>query len=241
MSKKTLGVLGGMGPAASARFYSLLTEFTKATCDSEHMEILLHSFPQIPDRTAFILGKCTQSPLPEMSAAIAGIISCGADIIAIPCNTAEYFHAELQAVCPVPILRTAYLSARFACLRGVKKLGILATDGTVSAGIYQEHLKKLGVGFALPCEKTQSKISELIYAYVKGSITTDNRELLRAAIELREKGCDAAVLGCTELSLIPRGTEEKFFIDSLSVLAAACVSLCGYPLSAKGKLYSANT
>jgi aspartate/glutamate racemase len=121
MQKKILGVLGGMGPAASARFYALLTEFTAAEKDSDHMEILLHSLPTIPDRTEFILGRSKSSPLPMMESAVLRLAQNGAQIIALPCNTAEYFYSPLKAICPVPILRAAKESARIAKVRGVKK------------------------------------------------------------------------------------------------------------------------
>ena len=154
-----MGVLGGMGPAASARFYALLTEFTKAERDSEHMEILIHSLPTIPDRTDFILSKSRLSPLPSISRAILSLASHGAEIIAVPCNTAEFFYEELAAKTPVPILRTAYTACRFAAARGVKKLGILATEGTVRAEIYAKYLTSLGIDFALPSEKSQKSIN----------------------------------------------------------------------------------
>jgi len=234
MKKKILGVLGGMGPSASARFLALITEFTKAECEQEHIEILLHSLPTIPDRTDFILGKSANSPLPYMQTSIRKLTGAGAEIIAVPCNTAEYFHSEMQASCPVRVMRTAYESARFAAARGVKRLGILATEGTLLAGIYQNHLASLGVGFALPSQATQKEITRLIYSHIKKSIPPEQGSLVRAESELREKGCDAAVLGCTELSLIPFDSKSGFFIDSLSVLAAACVKACGYPLSEKG-------
>ena len=167
MQKKILGVLGGMGPAASARFSRLLTEFTLAENDGGHMETLLHSLPQIPDRTDFILGRSLISPLPAMSTAVLRLAEAGVGLIAVPCNTAEFFHSGLQALCPVPILRTAYESAHFAAVRGVKKLGIIATEGTVKAGIYEKHLTALGVGFDLPSVEMQAEISSLIYWRIK--------------------------------------------------------------------------
>lgn len=241
MHKKILGVLGGMGPAASARFCEAVTEFTFAEREQEHMELLLLSTPQIPDRTEYILGRSQHSPLPAMQKAALRLAAAGAEIIAVPCNTAEYFYAELSAVCPVPILRTAAESARFAAMRGVRKLGIMATEGAIKAGIYQKALAEHGVAYALPCERTQRQISELIYAQIKKGMPCKSGVLEGAARELRAKGCDAAVLGCTELSLAMADDKNEFFIDSLSVLAARAVSLCGYPLSEKGKTFGTPT
>ncbi len=237
MKKKILGVLGGMGPAASARFLALVTEFTEAEHEQDHMEILLHSLPSIPDRTDFILGKSRLSPLPKMKDTVCSLTLSGAEIIAVPCNTAEYFHRELQAICPVPILRTAYESARFAAARGIKKLGIMATEGTVHSEIYQKHLTSLGVDFFVPEQSVQEKINELIYHRIKKSLTPKACTLEDAEAYFRQNGCDAAVLGCTELSLLPLMGENEFFIDSLSVLAAVSVHKCGYTLSNKGMLF----
>jgi aspartate racemase len=234
MQKKILGVLGGMGPAASARFYTLLTEFTAAEKDSDHMEILLHSLPTIPDRTEFILGRSKSSPLPMMESAVLRLAQNGAQIIALPCNTAEYFYSPLKAICPVPILRAAKESARIAKVRGVKKLGVLATEGAINAKIYQNQLALLGIDLSVPCKSTQTEITALIYSHIKKSRPFESTVLERAAYELMSAGCDAAVLGCTELSLAAP-ENDSFFIDSLSVLAAKCVLSCGYELSEKGK------
>lgn len=237
MKKKKLGVLGGMGPAASARFLTLVTEFTQAEHDQEHIEILLHSITSIPDRTDFILGKSRISPLPQMKAEICSLISAGAEIIAVPCNTAEYFHKEMQEICPIPILRTAYESAKFAAVRGIKKLGIMATEGAVRAEIYQDHLTSLGVDFFIPEKRIQEKINELIYFNIKKSVFPKTDFLKDAKTYFTKNGCDAAVFGCTEISLLPNSREDTFFIDSLSVLAAASVQKCGYILSDKAKQF----
>lgn len=237
MKKKKLGVLGGMGPAASARFLALLTEFTKTESEQGHMEIILHSLPSIPDRTDFILGRSTSSPLPKMKDAVSSLAEAGAEIIAVPCNTAEYFHSQLQASCPVPILRTAYESAKYTFKKGIQKLGIMATEGTIHSKIYQNHLIPFGVDFCLPDQSMQAKINELIYYRIKKSLSPDTNILNTAETYFRKKGCNAAVLGCTELSLVPYSRENSFFIDSLSVLAAVCVCECGYTLSKRGECF----
>ena len=230
MAKKVLGILGGMGPAASARFYTLLTQFTKAASDGEHMKILLASATDIPDRTAFILGKSGDNPLPKMQKAAKELVGAGAELIAVPCNTAEYFHTDLQKACPVSVLRTAYISAEFAAEHGGRKLGIMATEGTVCAKIYQKAAARLGLASAAPCAHTQKALNELIYSQIKKNLPPCKDIFLYAAEELALCGCDAIVLGCTELSLVPLDkTDKKYnFIDSLEVLAKKCIELCGY-------------
>ncbi len=230
MSKKVLGILGGMGPAASARFYTMLTSLTKASCDSEHMKVLLFSTPDIPDRTAFILGKSRESPVPSMQKAAICLAEAGAELIAIPCNTAEYFHTDLQKICPVPILRTAYECAAFAAARGVRKPGLMATEGTVRSGLYRRAFAEFGIEPAVPSERGQAAINGIIYESIKKSLPPDKNAFRAAAEELAALGCDAIILGCTELSLIPLDESDKKygFIDSLAVLAKKSIALCGY-------------
>ncbi len=230
MNKKVLGVLGGMGPAASAHFYTMLTKFTKASCDGEHMKIFLFSATDIPDRTAFILGKSAESPLPKMRAAAETLVLAGAEIIAVPCNTAEYFHADLQKNCPVPVLRTAHESAAFSAALGVRKLGIMATEGTVRARIYHRALAEFGIIPATPSARGQEKLNGIIYSSVKKSRPPDKADFRAVADELLAKGSEAIVLGCTELSLVKLDENDKkySFIDSLEVLAKKSISICGY-------------
>ncbi len=225
-----MGVLGGMGPAASAHFYTLLTKFTKAACDGEHMKVVLVSAPDIPDRSAFILGKSRQNPLPIMQEAAGALVCAGAELVAVPCNTAEYFYEGLQKACPVPVLRTAYESAVFAAKCGVRRLGIMATEGTVRAGIYHRALAELGIIPVAPSERSQSLLNAIIYGGIKKSCPPDKAAFRAIAEELFSCGCDAVVIGCTELSLVPLDEADKkySFIDSLEVLAKKSISLCGY-------------
>lgn len=239
MKKITLGVLGGLGPAASARFYSLVTSFTKAECDQDHIDIILHSAASTPDRTAFITGKSRENPLTAMQNSVLTLSRMGADVIAIPCNTAEYFFADLQKITAVPIIRTAFEAAKFAAYLGSNKLGIMATEGTVLAGIYQNACTELGLDFEILSERGQQTLNKIIYQSLKKSLQSPHFSFSSVADELYFKGCDAIVLGCTELSLIEQKEEyEKYnFIDSLAILAAKCVKLCKHELSNSANSY----
>jgi aspartate racemase len=236
MEKKILGVLGGMGPAASARFYTMLTDFTFAGSDGEHMRILIRSYPDIPDRTEFILGKSKESPLREMWRGELELAASGAQVIALPCNTAEYFYNDLQSLCPVPIISAVKASAEAAAARKIKRLGIMATEGSVKARVYQNTLESLGIDWVIPNANEQQVITDIIYGRVKRNLPVDKNLICRIADGLLSRGCDAIVLGCTELSLIPMDDcfQKYNFIDSLAALAEKCVLTCGYSLSPKG-------
>lgn len=233
MKKKILGVLGGLGPAASARFYSLLTRFTDAKCDQEHINVIMFSIASTPDRTAFIRNKTAKDPSLTLKRYIKMLDDIGVDIVAIPCNTAEYFYDELQKITSVPIIKTSFEAVMFAFNNGAKKLGIMATEGTIKSRIYQNICEKLNLKYEIPSNSSQIILNDMIYKKIKRSISPPISDFLNIADELYLKGCDSIILGCTELSLIPySNTYKKYnFIDSLIILAIRSVELCGYELS----------
>ncbi len=226
---KTLGILGGLGPAASVYFYKLITEHTLAKRDSDHLNIVLFSGADIPDRSEFIMGKSERSPLPMMKEDVAKLVSVGAEMIAIPCNTAHYFFDEIQKSCPVPVLNIVQETVKLAKHTGAHAIGILATTGTILAGAYQQAAEKEGLTCMIPSETDQKKLMSIIYDDIKTAGTPDLNAFYAIADRLREQGSDALILGCTELSLIPKDAQYDTypFIDSLFVLAARSIIECG--------------
>ncbi len=239
MTKKVLGVLGGMGPAAGARFYSLLTAFTKARCDREHMEVLIHSIPSIPDRTAYILKKSLDDPLVRIRKELLLLEAAGAKIIAVPCNTAEYFYARLQNIISVPIISITRSTVKCAYEAGAEKVGILATEGTIYSGIYQNVCELYGLKYVLPDLKEQKLLNDIIYEYIKKSLPVPNFCVLHLISGFLERGCDALILGCTELSLISSIFEKESckIIDSLEALAVESIKACGYEIDTRAAGY----
>lgn len=227
--KNTLGILGGLGPMSSVYFYRLITEHTKASCDQEHIDVVLLSGASIPDRTEFITGKSKVSPLPTMKAGIHKLCMAGADIIAIPCNTAHYFYSEISKDSPVPVLNIIEETVMQAKKSGARKLGIMATDGTVKSGSYQKVCEEHGAGYVIPGEKSQAALMDIIYGSVKCAKAPDTEKFRTAAYELCDAGCDTLVLGCTELSLLEASKicPECRFMDSLLVLAKVSIEKCG--------------
>lgn len=226
---KTLGILGGLGPAASVYFYQLITRHTEALCDQDHLDIILISKASIPDRTDYILGKSEKSPLPAMKEGVEKLAEAGAQLIAVPCNTAHYFYDEIERISPVPVLNIVKETVFLAQSRGIQKLGIMATSGTVLSGTYQKVCAACGVEAVLPCEASQQVLMDIIYKDIKTAKSPDMNAFLSVAAELYANGAEAIVLGCTELSLI-QGLENypSFrFIDSLHVLAFRAIQACG--------------
>ncbi len=229
--KKTLGVLGGLGPMSSVYFYEMLTSHTKAERDSDHLNIFLSSRADTPDRTDFILGRSADNPLPVMQTEIGRLYNAGADVIAIPCNTAHYFYDALSASVCVPVINIIRQTALFCHRQGFSRVGVLATEGTVASGAYKSVLALAGIDCVSPSESAQAALTDIIYRQIKSGRAVDLESFLAVCGELLDGGCERLLLGCTELSLIKRdgllcGQEERF-IDSLEVLAYSSIRMCG--------------
>ena len=162
-SKKVLGILGGLGPMASVYFYELITKHTLASCDQDHLDVIVLSGAGTPDRTSFITGKSTESPLDAMVKGVKTLYGAGAELIAVPCNTAQYFFEELSKAVPIEVMNIVRETAEHAKKKGAVKLGVLATDGTLIAGSYKHECDHLGMEYAIPCESDQRVLMDIIY------------------------------------------------------------------------------
>lgn len=229
MSKCTyLGILGGLGPMSTVYFCELLTSHTKASCDSDHIDMLISSRATTPDRTAYILDKSAPDPLPVMLAEAHRLENAGVDLIVVPCNTAHYFYDGLQKGCKTPILNIIDETTAHLSRIGVKTFGLLATEGTIRSGAYERFCAPRNLTCITPAKEEQALISAMIYGQIK-----QNKPVNMAAFEsvvnsLRARGCEKIVLGCTELSLLKKeGIDEEFFVDSLDVLAYRTILACG--------------
>lgn len=201
---RKLGVIGGLGPMATAFFMQMVIEMTKAGTDQEHIEMLIHSCPSIPDRTSFILGKSREDPGKPMAAVGKKLAESGADVIAIPCITANYFYGELSREIPVPIINIIEETTAYLAERSVRTVGLMATDGTVECGLFQNSLREAGIEVVLPGEDSQRDVMHLIYQNVKATRPAEMNRFERVSEELWEKGAQVIILGCTELSMIRR-------------------------------------
>ncbi len=223
-----LGILGGLGPMSTAYFYELLTSHTEAACDADHIDLLISSRATTPDRTAFILGKSKNDPLPVMVEEANRLQRAGAELLVIPCNTAHYFYDGLQKQCKLPMLNIIEETVSFLHDRGIQKIGLLATDGTVQSRSYDNVCKKYQMECMTPDKADQQIIMSLIYDAIKQNKPIDRTAFLQIADNLMQKGCKRLVLGCTELSLLNKDKtlDPDRFIDSLDVLAYRTILAC---------------
>lgn len=231
MKKKTIGILGGMGPLATADLYRKIVTLTKASCDNEHIRVYIDSNSAIPDRTAAILSGGT-NPVPEMESALQHLQACGADCIIMPCNTAHYFLPTLQAKTDIPFISMIRTTAE-VCKETFPsgKAAILATKGTLKSGLYSRALEEAGEAYLIPDEKEQDLLMHLIYDVVKASKPLEpERDAWKGLLNgLRAKGADFFILGCTELPIIADSLGEAGpFIDPTAELAKAAIRFAGY-------------
>ncbi len=225
---KRLGIIGGMGPMASAVFAEMITEMTDAANDQEHIEYIMHSCPWIPDRTEFLLGLSKDDPCVGIISVGKRLSEAGTDLIAIPCVTAHCFHKRISIGIPVPVVNVMSETADYLKKEGVERVGLLATDGVIKSGIFEKEIKSVGVDVILPSEEKQKYVMQMIYDDIKANNEINVSLYETVSTELFQNGCDVILLGCTELSMLTRENDlPGAYLDAMRVLAKVCVECCG--------------
>ena len=223
MPRKIIGILGGMGPEATADLFLKVIKSTPAKKDQDHLRIIVDNNPQIPDRTAAILHG-GEDPTPMLVETARNLERAGASFLIIPCNTAHYFHGPIQKAVSIPVLHMMSATADEIKARGIKKAGLLASDGTVQSGLYHKALVQRGIEVIVPSPKTQEQVMAAIYGVKSGEFTRSARAAGEAAEELIEAGAGGVIAGCTEIPLILKdGDVSMPVIDATLALARAAV------------------
>ena len=229
--KKTIGILGGMGPMATADLFRKIVACTDAAGDNDHIRVYIDSNASIPDRTAAILSG-GEDPVPAMADALRHLELCGADCLVMPCNTAHYFLPRLAPLTKLPFLSMIEAAAR-ACRERFpgKAAAILATTGTLAAGLYQDALAAEGVPFLVPDEAERDALMEVIYQGVTaGAPTSRYRAAFLSVTEaLAARGAECFLPACTELPLACQALGLDLpCVDPTEELAKAAIRFCGY-------------
>lgn len=235
---KILGVLGGMGPLATQLFYRQLIEKTLASRDQDHLDMIILNHATMPDRTEAILSGKSEGLYQELLRDVRWLADKGAAAIAIPCNTSHFFVDSLQKEIPVPIIHMIREAVRSLSdeTHSINTAGILATDGTLQSGLYQDECEKAGIRPVIPSPETQKLVMRIIYEGIKGGGTIDENDFLAVERELLGRGCQAAILACTELSVFKELYHlPGYYIDAMEVLAERSIEACGKTVKAKDK------
>jgi aspartate racemase len=234
--KRILGILGGMGPEATAFFFGKVIKHTDAAVDQEHIPALVWSDPAIPPRTDAILGT-GPSPLPSLLAGVRRLEKGGAGLLVMPCITAHYWTDEIRKAARVPFV--SLLDETLAFVRknlpGVRTIGLIASSGTVASGLWTATFAKAGIEVIAPKPTEQARVMDAIIGPggIKAGAASGRprRTIVGMARRLVSRGADAIVAGCTEVPLVLRpGDLDVPLIEPMDIGARACVRRAGHAL-----------
>ncbi|TCO75227.1 cysteate racemase [Marinisporobacter balticus] len=234
---KKIGILGGMGPLATADLFKKIVLLTDANSDNEHIPILIDNNTEIPDRTEHIINNGEDPTMHLIKSAI-GLEKMGADVIIMPCNTAHYFYEKIIKYVDVPFLHMIEETAKEIKSKypNVKKIGLLATEGTYQSLIYDKIFEKYDLPLVKPKEGNKKYIMELIYNIKKGKMDMDLTNFKNVLKELKEDEVDIFILGCTELPVafeIFEMDKEFACVDPTKVLAYSAIQFVGKKVNNK--------
>lgn len=223
-----LGILGGMGPAAAADFLLRVARLAGVKRDQDHHPVIMYSDPTTPDRSDAIVG-AGPSPLPAMIRGVEFLNEAGCTVLAIPCNSAHYWYDELAASSAVPIVHIADAAAAdlTAAAPTASRIGILATDGTIRSGLYAHRLDRFGLTtLDLADMGAENPAMQGIRSFKAGRTAEARDELRRGANALVQRGADALLLACTDISAALPDVDTVSgvpVLDASDCLARACL------------------
>ncbi len=224
-----IGVLGGMGPLATVDFFNKVLAATPAKGDADHVPLLIQSDPRIPARPAAIL-EGGPSPLPELLAGRDRLIAAGATALAMPCNTAHFWYADLLRGCSVPFFSIVDVSINelTTLAEPGSPVGIIATRATLSAKIFDASLGSAGYIPMPPSEAMMNAFVLPAIALVKANQAVQAGNLIEQAVQaLLTQGAQAVILACTETPLALDAVQSSLrvhCVDSTTALARRCVA-----------------
>jgi len=236
-ARRVVGVIGGMGPEATADFFAKLIAATPAERDQDHLRILIDNDPSVPDRSAGVAGE-GPSPAPRLAAMARGLVAAGAELLVMPCNTAHAFVAAIREAAPtVPFvdLIEAAVDASLERVPNAPAVGILATRGTLRAQLYQDGFARRGVDTVLPDEADQRLVDSAIAAVKAGRAgATERAALAGVAARLADAGAALVVTACTELPLLLRDGDVRTAAGALAPIIGSTDALVTATLRAAG-------
>lgn len=203
ITSKVVGILGGMGPAATADFYGKLIKATPASRDQDHLRVAMWADPTVPDRSRALL-EHGEDPTPWLERGVQHLMECGAEIIVVPCNTIHNYLDSVIGDRDVEFISIINAAVEAAIeTDSVDSVGLLATDGTVGTGLYQSALTEAGVKVLLPSENGQKLLMQIIYSVKAGKTGDKERAQTLSLVEgLRDRGAGTVIAGCTEISVL---------------------------------------
>ncbi len=222
-----LGIFGGMGPEATADLYHQIIRLTPAETDQEHIPTLIYSLPQVPDRMASIRNQ-DLTIVPYLVEGVTRLEDAGASFIVIPCNTVHYFYDYMQDAVSIPIIHMIRETVNEVKLLypDLKKVGLLATTGTIESRLYEDELVQNGYQVIIPDDPVETEmVMKAVFGIKAGSDKQTNEDLLaQAGNHIIKKGAELIVLGCTEIPLAFNPTRVDVpVVNATQVLARRAI------------------
>lgn len=223
-----LGIIGGMGPAATDLLYQRIIARTDADCDQQHLDMIILNHSSMPDRTTAIKSGNVDAVVDKLIEDAKFLQNSGVATIAIPCNTSHYFYDTVQKAVDVPIINMVRETVQTVKAKGRKRICVLATDGTIMTGIYKTECEKAGLEYVAPDADTQKIVMQIIYDQIKKGFPGSLEDFQKIDRYAKANGCDGAILACTELSVLRQEQRlSDYYTDALEVLCEKAITTCG--------------
>lgn len=226
MKEKIVGILGGMGPEATADLFIKVIKADPAKSDQDHLRIIIDCNSKIPDRTAHIL-KDKEDPGPYLIESAKLLENAGVGLIIIPCNAAHTWHEIIQQNVRIPVLHIMESTLKYVERKypKIKEIGLLASSGTVKVGHYQRIFSEKSINIISPEKKYQEMVMKAIWEVKAGNTGPDVTKLLvDAGNSLISRGAQGVIAGCTEIPIVLKNGDLSIpVVDPTYALALAAV------------------
>jgi aspartate racemase len=227
MAEKVLGIIGGMGPEATTDFMNRVIRMTPATDDKDHIRMIVDNHPQIPSRIKALFEKNGEDPTVCLVQIARNLEKWGADLVAIPCNTAHYYYQAVQNSVQIPVLNMLDLVVDMIKRNhpGLKNVGFLGSTAVIQTELYEKKLAQHSISIKYPKPGRQDRIMDAIRAIKSGKCSdSELQSVVDTASKLMRSGAEVLIIGCTELSATCQLFPDHIgFYDASQVLAEAVV------------------
>ena len=224
---RVIGVIGGMGPAATVEFMNRVVRRTDAEDDHDHFRMLVDNNPKVPSRIAAIIEGTGADPLPELRRMAAGLEKSGADFLVMPCNTAHHYHRAIADAVGIPFISIVDVAAEHLVRHhpGARRIGFLASPAVRETGVYDAAFDRHGLAIVYPDAEANAQLLRIIREIKAGQVGDRQAEGFRLVAGALAGATDAILVACTELSLLPLSAIGNVpVLDTLDLLVDATIA-----------------
>ena len=229
-TEKIAGILGGLGPDATVDFMAKVVAATEAASDQDHIRMIIDHNPRVPNRHAAIAGEAP-SVGPELADMARRLEGAGADFLVMVCNTAHAYTDDIRAAVNIPFISIIDVTVEELQRHDVKQVGVMAADGCLRAGLYQDALAEAGYEPLTWSDGELEEFMQLVYRIKGGDREEDiGSSLRKLAASLEFSGAELLVAGCTEIPLFLSSDETSIpLLSSTDLLVHRTIELARGP------------